>query len=187
MNDSATLSNEDVLKQYWEATITGNIPLLRPLIAEDAVFHYPGQHYLSGDYHGVEEVCGLYTRVTSLGQELFEGKLRGIASTPNADYNAVMLSYRIKVFGNKWLPGRATGLFRISGGKVHEYWLFEWDQQMINDIWWASAPRMLKRRKQQSGQKKTGTVLAKLPRIALGGIRTLKRVFGGYKAPTEPH
>ena len=181
MSDSGTRSNEDVLKQYWEATITANIPLLRPIIAEDAVFHYPGQHYLSGHYHGVEEVAGLYTRVTSLGQELFEGKLRGIASTPSGDYNTVMLSYRIKVVGNKWLPGRATGLLRVAGGKIHEYWLFEWDQQMINDIWWASAPKMFRREKQY------GKIVRHLPRIALGGIRTMKRVFGGYTAPTEPH
>ena len=182
MSDTGTTkSNEDVLKQYWEATITGNIPLLRPIIAEDAVFHYPGQHYLSGDYHGVEEVAGLYTRVTSLGQELFEGKLRAIFSTPDKSYNAVTLTYRIKVIGNKWVPGRATGVFRISDGKIHEYWLHEWDQQMINDIWWASAPKMFKR------QGKQGKALLHLPRIILGGIRTLKRVFGGYKAPTEPY
>ena len=181
MSDSGTLSNEDVLKQYWEATITGNIPLLRPIIADDAVFHYPGQHYLSGNYRGVEEVAGLYTRVTSLGQELFEGKLRAIFSTADHSYNAVTLTYRIKVIGNKWVPGRATGVFRISGGKIHEYWLHEWDQQMINDIWWASAPKMFRR------QKQAGKILVHLPRIALGSIRTMKRIFGGYTAPTEPY
>jgi hypothetical protein len=181
VSETSTKSNVEVLQQYWEATTTGNIPLLKPVIADDAVFHYPGQHYLSGDYHGVEGVAGLYTTVTSLGQELFQGKLRGLAATPDDSYNAVILSYRIKVFGNKWLPGRATGLFRISGGKIHEYWLHEWDQQMINDIWWASAPKILRR------QKKNGKILLSLPRITLGGIRTLRRVFGGYKAPTEPH
>lgn len=180
MSDNSP-SNEEVLRQYWEATITGNIPLLRPIIADDAVFHYPGQHYLSGDYHGVEEVCGLYETVTSLGQELFDGKLRALASTPDGSYDAVVLSYRIKVVAGKWLPGRATGLLRVGGGKIHEYWLFEWDQQMINDIWWASAPKLFAR------QKRYGKIVASLPRIALGATRTMKRACGGYTAPTEPH
>ncbi len=177
----AELSTDEVLHRYWVATTTGDIPMLRPLIADDAVFHYPGQHYLSGDYHGVEEVCDLYKTVTGLGTQLFEGKLRGVGPVAGGEYDVVVLTYRLKLFAGRSLPGRACGLMRISGGRIHEYWLFEWDQHMINDVWWASAPKVFIK------QKKYGRIVAKLPRIVLGTSRTLIRAFRGYRAPTEPN
>lgn len=177
----AELSNDDVLKQYWTATTTGDIPMLRPLIADDAVFHYPGQHYLSGDYRGVEAVCNLYKTVTGLGTQLFEGHLHDIGESENGTYSFVVLSYKLKLFAGKFLPGRACGLMRISGGKIHEYWLFEWDQHMINDVWWTSAPKVFAK------QKDYGRIVLTLPRILLGTTRTLIRAFTGYKAPTEPY
>ena len=177
----AERSNEEVLQQYWKATTTGDIPLLRPLIAEDAVFHYPGQHYISGTYHGVEEVCGLYKTVTGLGTQLFEGKLRDVVTTGDGKYSVVILSYKLKLPLGKFLPGRAVGLMRIWGGQIHEYWLFEWDQHMINDVWWTSAPQVFIK------QKNYVKIVVKLPRILLALTRTLIRVMSGYQAPTEPN
>ena len=180
LSNEPTLSDDEVLKQYWQATTTGDIPMLRPLIADDAVFHYPGQHYLSGDHRGVDAVCDMYRTITGLGTQLFVGDLHDIGQSDKGMYSFVILSYKLKLFAGKTLPGRACGLMRISGGKIHEYWLFEWDQHMINDVWWASAPKVFAK------QKDYLRIVIKLPRILLGATRTLIRAFSGYQAPTEP-
>lgn len=184
MSDSGSLStppsNLEVLQKYWDATTTGDIEALRTLIADDAVFHYPGQHYISGDYRGPDEVANLYKTVTGLGKGMFEGRLHDVAVSQQSIYTLPILSYRLKIFAGRTLPGRACGLLRISNGKIREYWLFEWDQAMINDVWWSSAPRVFLK------QKDYVRLLLSLPRIVLGLARTLSRVFGGYRAPTEP-
>ncbi|MBE7200644.1 MAG: nuclear transport factor 2 family protein [Parafilimonas terrae] len=168
----------DVVRAYFEATANGRAEDLRPIVADDAVFHYPGQHFISGDYKGKDAVVDLYATLWGIGQEggftpflheVIEGK----------DFVVVVLSYRLGMLPNKDLPGRACGLFRVEDGKIKEYWLFEWDQHMINDAFRVVGLKVARKRK---GLLST---VALLPRSAASMIRLGRRLYGGYTAPTN--
>ena len=58
-----------VIKTYWDALMAGDMERFRSLLAPDAVIHYPGQHYLSGDYTTNDDIVGLYTRLTQFIKE----------------------------------------------------------------------------------------------------------------------
>lgn len=185
-NGTATATNIEVLQTYWKATTSGDVDTLRTIVADDAVFHYPGQHFISGDYHGKEEVAGhsgLYATLASMaiGGGMFEGHLHDVAASADGKYTVAILSYKLNLPGGKVLPGRACGLFRIIDGLIHEYWLFEWDQAMINDIFWSSAPLVFYKKGNYV------RIVTSLPRTLLGAVRTACRVFSGYHAPTEPN
>ena len=53
----------DLIKTYWDALMSADMETFRSLLAPDAVIHYPGQNYLSGDHRTTDEpVMGLVHR-----------------------------------------------------------------------------------------------------------------------------
>lgn len=170
--------NAEVIRTYWNATTTGNVEALRPIVADDAVFHYPGNHFISGDYRGKDDVVKLYATLNKLAGNTFEAQLHGVVA--DAQYVVAILSYHLNLLPKRHLPGRACGLFRVVEGKIHEYWLFEWDQLMINDVFRTLGVRVALQRRELV------TLLLSLPRAIAAAARTAWRLFSGtYRAPTD--
>jgi len=120
----------EVIRTYWNVLMAGDMVGFRALLAPDAVIHYPGQHYLSGDYRTNDDIVGLYTKLTQfITDGVFVGEVLDI--TAGEKYTAVVIRYEIRM-PIKTLKGRAIGLFDLRDGKIHEYWLHEWNQHMIN-------------------------------------------------------
>ena len=127
----------DCLNTYWKSLMSGDIRTFETLLAPDAVIHYPGSHSLSGDYRTTKDITGLYTKLTGFVQEgTFKGELLDVIM--GEVYTAAVIKYDINLPG-KTIPGRAVGLFIIENGKIKEYWLHEWDQMMINRVFWANS------------------------------------------------
>jgi len=96
--------NRQLLHTYWTALTTGHVDDFAPLVAEDAVFHYPGNHFLSGTYAGKEAVVGLYTNLIKLsGGTVFRGVLHDVAV--GDEFTVAILSYRMQLLPNRSLPG----------------------------------------------------------------------------------
>lgn len=125
-----------VIQAYWDALMSGDLVTFRSLLAPDAVIHYPGQHYLSGDYTTTDDIVGLYTKLTKFVQDgVFVGKVLDIML--GDVHTAVVIEYDIRM-PVKTLHGRAIGLFILEDGKIKEYWLHEWNQHMINWVFRSS-------------------------------------------------
>lgn len=125
-----------VIQAYWDALMSGDLVTFRSLLAPDAVIHYPGQHYLSGDYTTTDDIVGLYTKLTKFVQDgVFVGKVLDIML--GDVHTAVVIEYDIRM-PVKTLHGRAIGLFILENGKIKEYWLHEWNQHMINWVFRSS-------------------------------------------------
>lgn len=121
-----------LIQTYWKALTTGDIDTFATLLAPDAVIHYPGQHYLSGDYRTTKDIVGLYTRLSEFAVAgVFQGEVLDILV--GETYTSVALRYTLNLPLRK-IPGRAMGVFIIENGKIKEYWLHEWDQVMINRV-----------------------------------------------------
>lgn len=125
-----------VIREYWAALMAGDMPRFRKLLAPDAVIHYPGQHYLSGDYKTNDDIVGLYTKLTKfISDGVFVGEVLDI--TTGDVYTSVVIRYEIRM-PIKTMKGRAIGLFILEDGKIKEYWLHEWNQHMINWVFRSS-------------------------------------------------
>jgi ketosteroid isomerase-like protein len=122
----------ELIKTYWTALNTGDLDTFRTLLAPDAVIHYPGQHYLSGDYKTTDDIVGLYAKLVQfVADGVFHGEVLDILV--GETYTSVVLRYDLKL-PMRTIPGRAVGLFIIEDGKIKEYWLHEWNQVMINRV-----------------------------------------------------
>ena len=59
----------NVIRIYWDALMKGDMKRFESLLADDVLVHYPGNHYLSGDYRGKTEVVGLYSKTSSASMD----------------------------------------------------------------------------------------------------------------------
>lgn len=127
----------DLIKTYWDALMSADLDTFRSLLAPDAVIHYPGQNYLSGDYTTTDDIVELYRKLTKfITDGFFKGEVLDI--TVGEIYTTVILKYELHT-PLKVLPSRATGLFILDDNHlIKEYWLHEWNQVMINRVLRAS-------------------------------------------------
>jgi hypothetical protein len=124
----------DFLSNYWNSLMAGDMEAFAPLVADRCIVHYPGNHFLSGDYVGQEAIVDLYSKLYRIGieQGTFIGEfVDGVTSKNHA---CAIIRYRIVIGAGREIAGEAIGRFHIENGQMVEYWLFERDQKMINDI-----------------------------------------------------
>jgi hypothetical protein len=154
----------DLIKTYWDALMSSDLVTFRSLLAPDAVIHYPGQNYLSGDYTTTDDIVELYRQLCEfISDGVFVGEVLDI--TVGEKYTTVVLTYDLHL-PVRTLHGRATGLFLLDENYlIKEYWLHEWNQVMMNRMLratWVSKPFMgpmqgLVRRFKKSSKKGQGT------------------------------
>lgn len=127
----------DLIRTYWDVLMAADMVRFRTLLAPDAVIHYPGQNHMSGDYRTTDDIVGLYTQLTQFIKDgVFVGEVLDI--TTGSIFTTVILKYEIRM-PVKTLHGRATGIFILDENyKIKEYWLHEWNQQMINWVFRSS-------------------------------------------------
>jgi ketosteroid isomerase-like protein len=124
----------EFLEKYWTALTTGDIDSFAPMVAEDCVVHYPGNHFLSGDHVGRAAILELYRKLYKIGIEpgTFIGEFHdGVYSD---DHMCALVKYTMELGMGQRLTGEAVGVFHFANGQMTEYWLLERDQKMINDI-----------------------------------------------------
>jgi ketosteroid isomerase-like protein len=124
----------EFLETYWNSLITGDMDTFATLVDERCVVHYPGNHFLSGDHVGKEEIVDLYGKLYRIGiqQGTFIGELHDALASE--DHAIALVKYTIELGRGQRIAGDAVGVMHIENGKMVEYWLLERDQKMINDI-----------------------------------------------------
>lgn len=129
-------AREAVIREYWDALMAADMTRFQALLAPDAIIHYPGQNHMSGDYTTTESIVGLYRQLTKfISDGVFVGEVLDI--TTGEVYTSVVLKYELRM-PIKTLHGRAIGLFDLQDGLIKEYWLHEWNQNMINWVFRSS-------------------------------------------------
>jgi hypothetical protein len=160
----------DFLSKYWNCLMVGDMEAFAPLVGENCIVHYPGNHFLSGDYVGRQAIVELYSKLYKLGieQGTFIGEFHD--ATTSDDHACALIKYRIVLGPNIEIPGEAIGVFHIENGQMVEYWLLERDQKMINDIVRISGKASL------AGGSNAQMALGAL-RQPLAVVRTIRRVI----------
>lgn len=159
----------DFLSTYWGSLMVGDMETFATIVDEECVVHYPGNHFLSGDHIGRPAIVDLYSKLYKIGieQGTFIGEF--VDGVTSADHVCALIKYRIIIAPGREVSGDAIGRFRIRNGQMYEYWLFERDQKMINDIVRMSGKASL------AGGSKAKIALGALTHPA-ALVRTLRRV-----------
>ncbi|MEU9884508.1 nuclear transport factor 2 family protein [Sphaerisporangium sp. NPDC051011] len=119
-------------KASYEAIIKGDLDYVRDnLLADDVVFHVPGQGKLAGDYRGKAEVVGYLARLVDVTGNTM--RYEPDAFLTDEDRVAVMLRITGER-GGKTLDERGVHVFRLVDGKIAERWSFPQDSYVIDEF-----------------------------------------------------
>lgn len=112
---------------------TGDRQAMRAFLAPDIRWHVSGDHALSGDYEGIDEVLAYFDEV----QELTDGTLRIEPTQMLADDGRASIFMRVTgKRGDRTLDVEmAETLLLDEDGRWKEYWALADDQAAVDAFW----------------------------------------------------
>lgn len=125
------VSNVDVLRKVYEAFNAGDLATLTDLIAEDAVWHWPGRGPLSGDHRGRDAIFTIFGRVAELCPD-FQCQVIDILGN---DGRGVCINRASGSRPGRTLDDKNVDVFRMRDGKIAELWSYEEDQRAADEFW----------------------------------------------------
>ena len=120
--------NAVAYRRTAEAFRQGDLDAIASLIAEDVVWHVPGNHPLAGDWVGRERVLELLARLRSLGFTLREHDVFG------DDDHVCALSHMGASRDDLEISTRVVSIFHFRDGRQTERWLYPEDVVAWNRI-----------------------------------------------------
>jgi hypothetical protein len=124
--------NEELTQKGYEAFAKGDLDTLNGLMADDLVWHVPGNNPLSGDYRGKEAVLGLFGKIMERSGGTLHQEIHDILA--NDEHAVVMVVSRAEREG-KTLEDRQVHVLHLKDGKVTEFWNHFGDQNAVDEFW----------------------------------------------------
>lgn len=134
MADTTTMerTNIDRHEQGYEAFLQGDREALGELIADGAVWHWPGPSPIGGDHEGRADVLALFGRLA----ELTGGEMNITDTTFLSTGRTTACQHRVSARrGDRELETGAYEVARWEDGRVVEEWLFVRDRDAWDDFW----------------------------------------------------
>jgi ketosteroid isomerase-like protein len=105
---------------------------VRAMLAEDVVWHVPGDSAIAGEHRGRDAVLRHFANRRELAAATFRIDVRGVLAD---DRRAVILAAgEVEVRGERYAWG-TVGIFRFAGGQIAECWVVPYDQDAFDEIW----------------------------------------------------
>lgn len=125
--------NKEIVESYFNCLATGNFDRLGQLLADDIIWHQPGQGELSKTYFGKQDLFALFGQFMTISQGSFRiDQVNSIMA--NGDLVTATLHFSAtKPSGTISMDG--VDLMKIQDGKIKEVWLFSGDQQAEDGFW----------------------------------------------------
>jgi uncharacterized protein len=118
-----------LVRQGYDAFIAGDMEWLNEHLADNIVWHVPGNNVLSGDYRGREEVLSFFARSVQASIPSFD--VHDVAATE--DHAIALLNIRFTRPDNgETIEGRAVQVFHVEDGKALESWFMNEDQAALD-------------------------------------------------------
>ena len=110
---------------------------LREVLADDIVWHVPGDNAIAGEYRGVDSVMEYFARRRDIAQRTFRMH-PGEMLVGDGDHVAVLTDGTAELDGieRRW---STVGLYRLRGERVAACWLLPLDPRAFDEIWTAVA------------------------------------------------
>jgi hypothetical protein len=124
--------NVALLRRGYEAFSKGDMATIAALFSEDAVYHVPGSHLLSGDHRGRDAVLGVLAKLGELSGGTLSIDVHEVLAT---DDHGVVLHWERASRQGKQLDSLETVVYHLRGGKITEMWSFFYDQRTEDEFW----------------------------------------------------
>ena len=105
---------------------------VRAMLAEDVVWHVPGDNAIAGQHRGRGEVLRMFARRRELAHATFRIDVRGVIAD---DQRTVILAGGQVEHSGQTLAWGTVGIFRIAAGRIAECWVVPHEQRAFDEIW----------------------------------------------------
>jgi ketosteroid isomerase-like protein len=112
---------EETLRHVFQARRRGDFGQVRRLLADDLVWHEPGEADYSGDHSGAETVVALMQRLADITGGTFVLEPQEVLVTD--EFVAARTRWWAERAGIR-VEGNELGIFRFAGGKIAEAWFW---------------------------------------------------------------
>jgi len=124
--------NIELFHHAHEAFDRGDHEAMRDWLADDFVWHESGRNQLTGDYHGADELFGLFDRIGALTDGHFSTELEDVVAS---DRHLVALLMLRASRGSKSIEMKRVNVYRVQAdGRVTERWGYVGDQPAFDEL-----------------------------------------------------
>jgi uncharacterized protein len=124
--------NETLIRRAYKDFETGDLDLLRVVVADDAVWHEPGQSPLGGEYKGPVEILGFLDRLRNESAGTFRAEIVELLADPE---RTVVFQRETATRGSDTLDVVACVDFEIHHGKITEVTVYQTDTRRFDEFW----------------------------------------------------
>jgi ketosteroid isomerase-like protein len=112
-------ANERVVRDLYDARARRDWEAVRVLVADDIVWHEPGDEDYSGDYRGREAVVGLLKKLLAVTGGTFELVPEAFLTT--VEHTAVLVRWSAEREGRR-SEGNEIAVYRLRDREIAEAW-----------------------------------------------------------------
>ena len=120
-------------RESLDLLATGDFEALRNFYTDDVVWHVAGNHPLSGDYHGKDDLIRYFERVRSLTDGGLTIEPESILASDQ--HVAMFTRVRAQRVGRSMDVVLAQVLRLAADGRWSEYWALADDQAAVDQFW----------------------------------------------------
>jgi ketosteroid isomerase-like protein len=124
-------TNEELLRQGYEAFATGDLATVQALFADEIVWHSGGANQMTGDYAGHQEVLGYFGRLMELTGGTFRLEIHDILA--NEMHGIVLVTVHGERNG-RVVALREVNIWHLENGKAMEFWAFPEDSYQMDQF-----------------------------------------------------
>ena len=126
-------ANLDIFNAYNAGLIAGDFPAVFDTMADDIIWHQPGNHSTSGTYIGKEKLGAHLASFSEKTNGTFKVLVNWVSD--NEDLVAANVTFVGTRADGTELNMNGIDLFRMENGKIQEVWLFSSDQAEEDRFW----------------------------------------------------
>jgi ketosteroid isomerase-like protein len=123
---------DSIVRRAYANFETGDLDLLRVVMADEVMWHEPGRSSLAGDYKGPEEVLGFLGLLEVRSSGTFRVEVLDVLSEPE---RAVVLQRETATRSGKALDVVAAVDFEIHHQKITEVTVYHFDTYQFDEFW----------------------------------------------------
>jgi ketosteroid isomerase-like protein len=124
---------ERAIRDLYEARARRDWDAVRALLADDIVWHEPGEEDYSGDYRGRDDVIELLERLVAVTEGTFQLVPESFLNA--ADHSAVLVRWWAEREGRR-SEGNEIAVYRFRNGEIAEVWFHPdgYDEQALSAV-----------------------------------------------------
>ena len=125
--------HEELIRRESEAWQSGDPEAVVALYTPEAVYHYPGNNPLSGDYHGHDGIRDLHRRRTALIDAADETEAHRHDFIAN-DEHGIQLVHWLAAKDDRRIEWHGVLVHHFRDGKLDHTWVHIDPQQAVDDF-----------------------------------------------------